>query len=151
MAKGKDKDRDATPFARCYAFMAHKAERRISALYDAALAPAGLTIRQFAVLNSANASPPLSMARLARRLSADPTTVTRALKPLQERGLVQLDPDPDDARLRLVVITAEGRAAIEEAAPLWRATQKRVEALLGAEAGRLAETLTRTAQLLREV
>lgn len=123
---------DYRAFGRCYAYAAHRAERRMSSIYDAALAPVGLTLRQFAVLAEAGFAPRLPVARLAGRLVVDPTTLTRALKPLIERGLVALAPDPNDARQRLVEVTPAGLAALDAAGPGWRDAQAAVAAALGA-------------------
>jgi DNA-binding MarR family transcriptional regulator len=122
---------DYRAFGRCYAYAAHRAERRMSALYDAALAPFGLTLRQFAVLAEAGFAPRLPVARLARRLVVDPTTLTRALKPLAARGLIALLADPNDARQRLVEATPKGLKVLDAANPAWRAAQAAVAAALG--------------------
>jgi DNA-binding MarR family transcriptional regulator len=52
---------------------------------------------------------------LAKRLSADPPYVTLMVDDLEERGLVQRMPHPEDRRAKLVELTAAGRAAAARA------------------------------------
>jgi DNA-binding MarR family transcriptional regulator len=123
----------------------------MSSIYDAALAPAGLTLWQFAVLAEAGIAPRLPVARLAKRLVVDPTTLTRALKPLAARGLVALLSDAADARQRLVYVTSAGLAALDQAAPLWRAAQASVAEVLGArQAEQRSAALSDAEQRLRK-
>ena len=61
----------------------------------------------------------------------DPTTLNRNLKPLKDRGLVEDQSDPSDARLRIVQITEKGRRELDDAMPLWRRAHTKVEQTLG--------------------
>lgn len=58
---------------------------------------------------------PYTLRALAQRLSADPPYVTLIVDDLQERGLVQRMPHPEDRRAKLVELTAAGRAAAARA------------------------------------
>lgn len=51
-----------------------------------------------------NQSEPPAIGRLAPLLGMDPSTLTAAVKPLSRRGLFSVEPDPDDARSRLLRI-----------------------------------------------
>ncbi len=62
---------------------------------------------------------PLSMGELADRLFCDASNVTGIVDRLESRGLVERQPDPDDRRVRRLVLTADGQA-------LWRAHNERV-------------------------
>ena len=62
---------------------------------------------------------PLSMGELADRLFCDASNVTGIVDRLEARGLVERQPDPDDRRVRRLVLTAEGWA-------LWQAHHDRV-------------------------
>src|SRR4051812_43126399 len=57
------------------------------------------------------AAEPLTLRGLAERLSADPPYVTLMVDDLEERGLVQRTPHPEDRRAKLVQLTAAGRSA----------------------------------------
>jgi hypothetical protein len=59
------------------------------------------------------------------------------LKPLERDGLVESGPDPKDRRSRILMLTAEGRALLAGAVPVWRRTHAAVDRLLEGDAGRL--------------
>jgi DNA-binding MarR family transcriptional regulator len=61
------------------------------------------------------ATQPLTLRALAERLAADPPYVTLMVDDLEERGLVQRRPHPEDRRAKLVELTAAGRAAAARA------------------------------------
>ena len=55
------------------------------------------------------------MRALAEKLKADPPYVTLIVDDLEERGLVERRPHPDDRRAKLVSLTRAGRAAVTKA------------------------------------
>jgi DNA-binding MarR family transcriptional regulator len=61
------------------------------------------------------ATRPHTLRALADRLAADPPYVTLMVDDLEERGLVQRMPHPQDRRAKLVKLTAAGRAAAARA------------------------------------
>jgi len=121
----------------CLAFSLRGAARKISAFYDARLAPAGLTIAQFSVLAHASGREALSVAALAERLMLDPSTLSRTLKPLEEAGLLAIDPDPDNRRVRRVQLSNAGKDKLLEAGRLWMAAQR--EAIATVPLGAVAD------------
>ena len=58
---------------------------------------------------------PHTLSELAEQLAADRPYVTLIVDGLEERGLVQRTPHPEDRRAKLVALTAAGRAAAEHA------------------------------------
>jgi DNA-binding MarR family transcriptional regulator len=64
----------------------------------------------------------------------DRTTVTAALKPLERRGLVEVGVAEDDGRGRAVRLTDAGTRLLEQAIPLWQATQRAVVGAIGGTA-----------------
>lgn len=50
-----------------------------------------------------------TQAALAQAIGADKTRIIGVLDDLQERGLIERQPDPDDRRARLLSLTTEGR------------------------------------------
>lgn len=58
---------------------------------------------------------PHTLRGLADRLGADPPYVTLIVDDLEERGLVQRTPHPEDRRAKLVQLTAAGRSAAARA------------------------------------
>ena len=67
-------------FADCSCFNLRRAARRVTQVYDHALAPSGLKATQFTllvVLEGADAGEGIAMTRLAEKLGMDRTTLTR--------------------------------------------------------------------------
>jgi len=60
----------------------------------------------------------------------DRTTLTRNLKPLTERGLIQVGAD-SDRRVRRLSVSKAGRTLHDEAMPLWREAQRHLVDGLG--------------------
>jgi DNA-binding MarR family transcriptional regulator len=61
------------------------------------------------------ATQPHTLRALAERLASDPPYVTLMVDDLEERGLVQRTPHPEDRRAKLVKLTPAGRAAAARA------------------------------------
>jgi len=116
---------------RCNCTALRKASRRISQLYDTALAPSGLKMTQRAILSQINRSEPTTVGALAVALVMDPGALAHTLKPLESARLVSIEIDLDDRRNRLVTLTASGRAELAETNSLWIEAQQRFEAAFG--------------------
>ena len=132
----------------CTATALRKASRRITQLYDEALAPSGLRSTQYAVLSELQrrGPQPPSLQALADALVMDRSALGHTLRPLERDGLVALRTDLDDARRRQIALTAEGLARFTEAKSLWAVAQRRFHRLFGAaEAQALRDTLLRIA------
>jgi DNA-binding MarR family transcriptional regulator len=126
----------------CICSTLRRATRAITATYDAALAPSGLRVTQFAVLRTLARLGPLPVTRLAAETALDRSTMGRNLDPLERRGLVRIEVGQADQRERVAHLTATGEAAVETALPYWRQAQARVAALVDPSAVRvLAEQL----------
>jgi DNA-binding MarR family transcriptional regulator len=115
----------------CLCLFVQRAARRLARRFDDALRPVGLTNGQFSLLMSLNRPTPAGMGSVAGLLGMDRTTLTAALKPLERRGLLQIAPDPDDRRGRLLTLTPAGLAMLADAVPIWEATHTEVERGLG--------------------
>ena len=132
------------------------AARRLSQAYDAALAPEGLTVSQFALLtklatSAAEASPP-TVSALAETLALDRTTLGHNLRPLARDGFVLVESDARDGRIRRIRLTEQGRAKRDRCMPLWRLTQDRFDAAFGpARAEALRDDLIAIARAADEV
>ena len=121
----------------CYCAILRRASRAVTNLYDAALAPAGLTVAQYALLKGLEALGPCSITRAAEALGLDRTTLGRNLKPLLDGGLVDFAAEQKDRRERLVRVSAKGLKSIAQSRSGWLAAQRRIERQLGGE--RLAQ------------
>jgi DNA-binding MarR family transcriptional regulator len=117
----------------CTGMRIRKLARRVSQIYDEALAPTGLSVGQFGLLGHVVHGPARSVSELAERLMMDRSSLSRALGPLVRAGLVELASRPGDARVKAAQATDAGRAAFAAAEPAWLQAQQRVAAALGAE------------------
>ncbi|WBV43092.1 MarR family winged helix-turn-helix transcriptional regulator [Pseudoroseomonas cervicalis] len=114
----------------CLCLHAQRAARALARHFDTALRPLGLTSGQFSLLMALNRPEPPPMGPVAALLAMDRTTLTAALKPLQRRGLVAVQPDPQDRRSRRLALLPEGRALLARAFPVWREHHAAIEAPL---------------------
>ena len=114
-----------------------RAGRQLTQLYDDALAPAGMTSSQAALMGQIDAlsatadraGPSLQM--LSKRLAIQISALTHALRPLMRDGLVALVVDGSDRRIKRAVLTEKGRQQTDLMYVLWRQTNQRIEAVLG--------------------
>ena len=135
------------PETPCNCAALRQAARRVTRLYDQALAATGLRITQFPILSWLDTAGPMTMNVLADRIGLDRATLGHNLRPLQARGLVSLSPG-EDRRSRIVTLTEAGRRVLSEARPSWRQAQKAFEAAFGAEeSAALRATMARLASL----
>ena len=126
----------------CYCFAVRQAARRITALYDGALAPAQLTSPQFGILALLDANPGASLQDLAAALRSDRTTTLRAVMVLEKGGLIAALPRARAKEKLSLSLTPDGAARLGEARPLWLAAQRQFEGECGADkAGRLRAAL----------
>ena len=102
-------------------------------LYDRHLQGAGVTAAQFTILGKLVSQADVRIASLATEMVMDRTTVSRALKPLEREGLVKFELDEDDARVRLLTLTKQGKHVYERARKAWRDAHDEVERKFGKE------------------
>lgn len=122
---------DAINGSRCNCTALRKATRRISQLYDTALAPSGLKTTQRAILAQIGRSEPGTVGQLAEALVMDAGGLAHTLKPLERDGLVAVTVDPNDRRSRVITLTRRGRARLAETEVLWARAQASFEAAFG--------------------
>jgi DNA-binding MarR family transcriptional regulator len=108
-----------------------KAARRLGKLYDAVLEPSGLKATQCSLLTQIYDLGNPTMAGLAKSLLMDLSAMRHSLGPLIRDGLVVLQSDAKDGRVKRVVLTPAGVAKFEEAMQLWRKAQGRFEQAFG--------------------
>ena len=124
---------------RARAATANKFKRHTDAL--------GLTQPQWRVVRALAPGVPLDVRTLAERCALLQPSVSRLLKSLEDRGLIQTHPG-QDARRRLLTLTDRGRSVFNRAAVISEAVYRDIEAAYGREElERLVAMLTR----LREV
>jgi len=116
---------------RCNCTALRKASRRISQLYDQALAPSGLKTTQRAILAEIKRSQPTSVGKLAGSLVMDGGALAHTLKPLERDRLVSVAIDPDDRRNRLITLTEKGGVRLAQSDALWAKAQRGFEVAFG--------------------
>jgi len=111
-----------------------KASRRVSRIYDDALAPVGLGSSQHTILAELGrrTDQPPTLWELSQALVMDRTTIARNLRPLERDGYVAVRPSDVDRRSKLVVLTAAGKAKLAESRVFWLQAQKTFERIFGA-------------------
>jgi DNA-binding MarR family transcriptional regulator len=115
----------------CSCTALRKATRRISQLYDLALAPSGLKTTQRAILAQISRSEPTAVGSLAEALVMDAGALAHTLKPLERDGFVSVAVDAHDRRNRLITLTRQGRTKLAETDALWARAQAGFEASFG--------------------
>lgn len=83
----------------------------------------GLKIPEWRVMAVLGDAGPLTQRALTAATLMDKVAVNRAVKVLEERGLVGRVPNPEDGRSHLLELTGEGRAIHAEVMPLAKATE----------------------------
>ena len=87
---------------------------------------------------------PERMKPLSEKLGRDATTVSRQVAGLEEAGLVERSPCPDDGRATAVTITKAGSKLVEQTIPLTLALRGRaMKGISKAEAKTLVNALSR--------
>lgn len=105
--------------------------RKLSAAYDAALAPVGLNIAQYAMLRRIEACQPVSLTDLGEALELERSTVGRNVKVLERTGLVVTSRSAVDQREAVVSLTDTAENLLTEAFPLWEGCQKETRKIVG--------------------
>ena len=77
------------------------------------------------LLTALDGEEPLSVNELSRRAFVDQAWVSRSLRALEERKLVERRSDPNDSRLTLVSLTKRARETLDEFRP-WAAWSEKV-------------------------
>ncbi|WUJ74714.1 MarR family transcriptional regulator [Kribbella soli] len=91
------------------AAMLYPLVRELIALELPVLAAHEVSMWGYSVLTALDDTPVRTQAALAEAIGADKSRIIGTLDELQNAGLIERTPDPDDRRVRLLSITAEGR------------------------------------------
>ncbi len=127
----------------CYCAEARRVSRLLTARYDAALSPAGMTAAQFETLGVLQALEPSSGRALSERLAVDKTTLSRNLRSMQEAGWIAAVASKDDARQMDYALTTAGRKKLAKAMPLWQQAHDATTEQLGTHAAPSQRALER--------
>jgi DNA-binding MarR family transcriptional regulator len=131
---------DMTSDLPCVCVVVRKASRRLTARYDASLAPTGLTLAQFSLLRNIRRHGPVSLTALGDIVELDRSTLGRNVRLLERMELVA-PASGDDRREARVVLSPAGIRTLDQAIPLWRKVQHDIYDRLGATGAAELEAL----------
>jgi len=114
----------------CACFNIRKSARVLTQHFDEIMHPCDLRATQFSILVVVSHLDAVTVSDLAGYLVMDRTTLTRNLRPLEKRGLINILPGKD-RRTRLISLTHKGHKEFQRAIPLWEKAQISVLHYLG--------------------
>ena len=114
----------------CNCLSLRQAARRVTQLYDQALAPLDLRATQLSLLRTIDQLGVIALNPLAEAMVMDRATLGHNVRPLQARGLVRLAVGKD-RRSRQVSLTKKGRKTLAEGWRHWHRAQSVFEKELG--------------------
>ena len=114
----------------CLAVRVRLLNRTITAIYDDALRPLGLTAGQLNVLVVIAKRGPISPGEIARRLNMEKSTVSRNLARMRDNGWITVTAGEAGNKQRLT-LSGRGKALLERALPAWEEAQTQARAVLG--------------------
>ncbi len=126
----------------CICTSLRQAALATSEFYDKALEPSGLKVTMYRLLKRAAEAGRPNISELSRIVGLDRSTLGRNLRVLERQNLVRFEGARDE-RARVVVLTAEGEAALATARPLWAGAQKSMRRLLGGQTDILLDQLAK--------
>ena len=96
----------------------------------------GITPVQYAALTAVGRQQGIDQRTLARTIGFDTSTIDSVIDRLEARGLMQRNAHPDDRRVRLLTITAEGEQLLQQVEPgMLRAQERMLEPLAPEQRG----------------
>jgi len=116
----------------CAANNLRKTTRAVALLFEEQMRSTGLRGTQFTLLVALRLAGPVPLSKLAELLLMDRTTLSRNLKPVERKSLVQSMPGRDQ-RTRLLTLTDQGEAVLADAERQWRKAQEAVVDRFGEE------------------
>jgi DNA-binding MarR family transcriptional regulator len=99
-----------------------------------------LTPVQYAALVAIQSHPRIDATRLSQVIYFDRSTIGDVLDRMESKGWIVRHPSPDDRRIKLVTLSANGRETLRQAEACIERVQERLMAPLGAKN---AQTLVR--------
>jgi DNA-binding MarR family transcriptional regulator len=128
--------RSLTPLALveqlCVGGGVRKLNRMVSAIYDEALASAGLKASQFSVLVAVANREKARPAELTTLLQIEESTLSRNVERMCARGWLRLERNVD-RRSHLIEVTQKGQVLIRKCLPAWQQAEEEVRQRLGAD------------------
>lgn len=139
--------------SQCLCTSVRQLARRMTAIYEAHLAPHGLSAPQFSILQRLSRLAPIANLAFAAEMGMDRSTLSRGLKPLIAAGWIETVDMPEgtviDKRSFGLQLTASGSTMYQAAYPAWAMAQTETQQILGPElSSRLLTTTAGVYELL---
>ncbi len=111
-----------------------------------AMADVQITPGQFGVITIINSNPGLTQSALARAVGIERSTMVAVIDALEDRGLVERRPSPNDRRSYALVLSEKGKELHRDLEPLIKEHEQRISGdLTDEEKDQLIGYLTRMA------
>ena len=117
----------------CIVAAMRAATRRLTQLYDEAMAPTGLRVTQFHILSELerrSADPP-TVGELAEILTIERSALGQTLRPLARDGFIDLGQDEHDGRRRPIKLTKAGKDNVVRGRRYWAGAHAKFEHFFG--------------------
>jgi DNA-binding MarR family transcriptional regulator len=108
----------------------HRAQQLAANKSAQALRDAGLTIRQFALLEALSEQEGASQSQLVDATAIDRSTLADMVARMEKSGLITRDQASNDARAKSLTLTEEGRSALSRARPAVAEADRELLAIL---------------------
>ncbi|MCD7950455.1 MAG: MarR family winged helix-turn-helix transcriptional regulator [Erysipelotrichaceae bacterium] len=124
----------------CHCLKMRRSAGNVVQFYDSFLAPSGVTVRQYSLLNQIGQHEGCSMRVLSEATDLDRSTLTRSLKPLFQAGLIE-DRKAASTRNSMLFLSEKGKNTCEEADQLWGKAQSTFEQKIGKDNVEILENM----------
>lgn len=104
------------------------------AIFTEEAAELGFSPTQYSALTFIRIEPGIHQNVLGERIALDRSSVTKCVEILEGRGFIRREVDRKDKRARLMYITSEGEAVLEQVTAAATRARKRIQSAIG-EAG----------------
>ena len=114
----------------CLAVRVRMLNRTITAIYDDALRPLGLTAGQLNILVVIARRGPISPGEVARRLNMEKSTASRNIERMRKNGWLTVAA-AKSGRQQQLTLPRQGKTLLKRSVPAWEEAQTRAKAVLG--------------------
>jgi len=97
-----------------FGYLIHDVARQLRRHFDTEAQRHDLTLPQWRVIGQLAMTDGVSQVSLAGLCETDPMTISGVVERLEAKGLVERQPDPDDSRAKIVLITDKARELVAE-------------------------------------
>lgn len=119
--------------SKCLVVRLRMIQRVVTQIYEDELRDFPIKASQCNLLVAIAKAGPMRSSALGQTLYLEASTLSRNLERMERRGWILREVDPEDARVRWLSVTPEGRQLLADLLPAWRGAQKKAKQLLGAD------------------